>query len=604
MSTILVFGLVTYFSIPSVLSVSSSNVTYYNSHIMVNNTAHKVIYSGIVNVANLPSEKQIPSNNVIPPHHPRNSIAYANWQKMLESGHVPKDLIARVPETPIANITKNPYVDPLQISNSGFTGFEENNTNNLVVPDIQIGVGPNHVMEMVNLEGGVWTKQGTIVKQFRLSSFFALGNSSHTISDPRVLYDSQSGKWFSELIDQTNSTASIAVSKTNDPSGNWTLYKIPYSSPCIDFPKIGTSNDKFAISTNDFGSHCGLFTESEIIVLNKNQLINHNLPITSSDVTDSTEFSVTPAKSLSSTNPLFMIANDPTGTSNNITIYKLAGSAGSIVVSTNSTTTATTQSDPPEVPQPGTTAKLNTGFLQNLDAAWFNGKLWSAFTDSCRPSQGFANRIYSCVHMINYNTNPGNGIDFEITNSNYNFSYPALSIDNAGGMVVAFSYVSTTLYPGIYATGQTQYDPSNSVEPLVQIQSSSNYDSSCRYGDYFGAALDPSQPLIVWVAGEYHHLTNTGSTQCFGGTITSSPFWSTYIASASLWCIPPISGDWTITSTCTLGSNVNPPGNVFVTNNSVLTIPNGMTLGIDFASKKLSISSGSGVLIKPGGKIT
>lgn len=592
-------------SAPTLISGSFSNSPIHtgilNSTLVVNNTAHiQIIFSGIVNVADQPNGKQVPSNNAIPSPHLKDPVAYANYVKQLNSGKIPNNMIPRVPETPIANVSKNPHADPIQIANSGFIGFEENTTNNLVVPDVQIATGSNYVLEMVNLEGGIWTKSGTVVKQFQLAKFFAF-KSTDNISDPRVLYDFQSGRWFAELIDQSNSTASIAVSQTSDPTASWYLYKLPYySASCIDFPKIGTSNDKFAISTNDFNTNCGLFTQSEIVVLDKTQLINNNLPITSSDVTDSTEFSVTPAKSLSSTFPLFMIANDP-ASSNNIIIYKLTGPAGSVVPSNNATTTATNQNDPPLVPQPGTTAALKTPPHGFEDASWFNGKLWSAFTDACMPSQGFANHVYSCVHMINYNTNSGNGIDFEVANHNYNFSYPALSIDNAGGMDVIFSYVSTTSYPGIYATGQTQYDPSNSVEPLVQIQAGSNYDASCRYGDYFGAAVDPSQPLIVWIAGEYHHLTSTGPTQCFGGT--TSPDWSTYIASVSLWCVTPTSGDWTITSSCILGSNFNPPGNVFVSNNALLTIPNGVTLGIDFVSHKLLVNSGSGILINPGGKI-
>lgn len=68
-------------------------------------------------------------------------------------------------------------------------------------------------------------------------------------------------------------------------------------------------------------------------------------------------------------------------------------------------------------------------------------------------------------------------------------------------------------------------------------------------------------------------------------------------------CLPPQSGDWTITSSCTLPSSTVAPGNVIIQNNSVLTIPNGLTLNIDFTTNHLLIKSGSGVLIKAGGKI-
>jgi subtilisin family serine protease len=70
-------------------------------------------------------------------------------------------------------------------------------------------------------------------------------------------------------------------------------------------------------------------------------------------------------------------------------------------------------------------------------------------------------------------------------------------------------------------------------------------------------------------------------------------------------CPPiPASGDWTITYDCELRSNGTVLGNIIVQNNAVLTILNGVTLNIDFTTKYLLVKSGSGVLIKSGGKIT
>jgi len=65
----------------------------------------------------------------------------------------------------------------------------------------------------------------------------------------------------------------------------------------------------------------------------------------------------------------------------------------------------------------------------------------------------------------------------------------------------------------------------------------------------------------------------------------------------------PTANDWTITSSCLLESGFTTTGNVIVQNNSVLVIPNGVTLDIDFATKHLLVQSGSKVLVKSGGKI-
>jgi subtilase family serine protease len=65
----------------------------------------------------------------------------------------------------------------------------------------------------------------------------------------------------------------------------------------------------------------------------------------------------------------------------------------------------------------------------------------------------------------------------------------------------------------------------------------------------------------------------------------------------------PISGYWIVSSSCTLTSTLNLTTNAIVQNNSILTIPSGLKLHINFNSHYLLVKSGSGVLIKAGGAI-
>ncbi|MDH3203047.1 MAG: PQQ-dependent sugar dehydrogenase [Nitrosopumilus sp.] len=67
-------------------------------------------------------------------------------------------------------------------------------------------------------------------------------------------------------------------------------------------------------------------------------------------------------------------------------------------------------------------------------------------------------------------------------------------------------------------------------------------------------------------------------------------------------CIVPNSGDLIITSSCTIYSGII-PRNILVQNNSILTIPSGLTLDVDFSQFNITINFGSGVLIKSGGTI-
>jgi len=70
-------------------------------------------------------------------------------------------------------------------------------------------------------------------------------------------------------------------------------------------------------------------------------------------------------------------------------------------------------------------------------------------------------------------------------------------------------------------------------------------------------------------------------------------------------CSPPPSGNWVVDTSCmmTADATIN-NGDLIVQNNSILTIPAGVSPDIDFTNHNLTVKSGSGVLIKAGGTIT
>ena len=69
-------------------------------------------------------------------------------------------------------------------------------------------------------------------------------------------------------------------------------------------------------------------------------------------------------------------------------------------------------------------------------------------------------------------------------------------------------------------------------------------------------------------------------------------------------CLAPDSGNWTVETNCTLESNEIAPQNFVVEGNSVLTIPSGTSLDIDFSQSNITIESGGSIVIKSGGNIT
>jgi subtilisin family serine protease len=98
-------------------------------------------------------------------------------------------------------------------------------------------------------------------------------------------------------------------------------------------------------------------------------------------------------------------------------------------------------------------------------------------------------------------------------------------------------------------------------------------------------------------------LESTGKSISDSSNGLSFPRIRVDLATQSLSCAPPLSGDWTITSSCSISSTATAPANVIVQSGAVLTIPSGMRLNVDFTHYHLLVKSGGGVLIKAGGAI-
>ena len=120
--------------------------------------------SGSVNSTNVSNSKPTSSlsNNVshVIPYHPRDPVSYyaekqrlynetRNWEKTHVSSQtqlIPKSSLVR--PSPLSGV--NP--------SSGFDGHNAASSGGFDPPDVQVAVGPNHIMELVNVKGEIWNK--------------------------------------------------------------------------------------------------------------------------------------------------------------------------------------------------------------------------------------------------------------------------------------------------------------------------------------------------------------------------------------------------------------------------------------------------------------
>jgi K319-like protein len=403
-----------------------------------------------------------------------------------------------------------PGFDGLTKSQAGFNG------NTFFPPDVPLAVGPTHVVQLVNLAGEIFTKRGVSVSTFSLPTFFKVSGTNDKLSDPRILYDSLSGRWFASLGDGTTNNVFLAVSTTNDPTRTWNIYQFGFSN-CPDEPGIGMNDDKFAISANLFSSTCnGPFTGVQYYIVNKSDLINGLAnPHFVVSSPNASLFSVYPVQSLSSTSTLYMVSVGD-DQSNSISLYSFTGTVSSnnnnLVLKIVSLPIQTTHI-PPDALQPGTTTKLDTGDARVENAVWYQGKMWVGFNDACTPPGDMLTRACIRFDKIDANTNTVLQ-DFDRGDIGVYYFYPGLQIDGNGNLDYIYGYSSTSTFPSLAASGQAVGSTSNTFLKPITLKLGTAADASGRYGDYFEGAVDPSNTSIVWVAGEYH----------------SSSDWSTFIS--------------------------------------------------------------------------
>ena len=110
-------------------------------------------------------------------------------------------------------------------------------------PDVTVAAGPGFVVEMVNLAESVWrTGGGTpqLVQTRDLAVLF--GSGSDRLTDPRILFDATSGRWFASISDVDSEDVLLAVSTGADPTGTWTVSSFD-ASGCADQPRLGIADD-------------------------------------------------------------------------------------------------------------------------------------------------------------------------------------------------------------------------------------------------------------------------------------------------------------------------------------------------------------------------
>jgi hypothetical protein len=406
-------------------------------------------------------------------------------------------------------------------------------------------------------------------------------SDSHSITDPVLLFDSATNgtqsnshnnsnsndnnrRWFASISDVTTHSIRIAVSKTSDPTGIWRTYNFPFESlanNCSDQPFIAVSDNKLIISVNTWSNNCDWLNNNntisspkfrgvQFVIADKNDLLaEQQLAHVKSmqSVPDTRYFSLRPVLNLSPTTALFLVTTDDFNR-DKMQMLTIDGQLSNLHISKNISGNIHITSISPDGIQPITFSTIysnnddnggqqetlatvkkkhpeylvHTGDARVQSPIWYKGKLWLALNVGCFINGDTQNR--SCIRIIEIDTNTSKVIqDFNIGNIGASLYYPALSIDKSGNnMGIIFGYSSSDTHLSLLVgSGSIKNDNSifNSFKYFLFLKNGTANSLSTRYGDYFSAVLDPSEPNSIWVAGQDYYYSQS----------SSALLWSTYI---------------------------------------------------------------------------
>ncbi|MFC1871147.1 hypothetical protein ACFLYF_01915 [Chloroflexota bacterium] len=196
----------------------------------------------------------------------------------------------------------------------------------------------------------------------------------------------------------------------------------------------------------------------------------------------------------------------------------------------------------PDAPQLGSSTDIEVNDRRALDAVWRNNKLW--FTTTINPNSSYdsANAGQTTAHWFRLDTSAaltfddqGNIGGEDIEDNTYTF-FPSLAVNNNGDAAFGFCASAPTIYAGAYTTAHLANGPAGAVQAAETVRAGTDYyvrtfgGPRNRWGDFTGAALDPTDDNVVWIFNQYAMARSIGEAPDDGrwGTAWASNLFTTW----------------------------------------------------------------------------
>ena len=409
---------------------------------------------------------------------------------------------------------------------------------NLTPPDPNGAIGPSSYVEIVNQKMAIYSRTGTLIQSGNLTNF-----GSGSLSDPMVLWDPDTQRFYFNVWNTNNATMVIGFSKSSNPATvtttDWCSYTESFgyaTGNFPDYPKLGQTKDFLLVGVNLYPSSSSTTsTQSDLLWTAKPQ---GQAPITTCPAapnhgriqnllnTDGTQaFTLVPAIQTDPSSTGYVMgsadvectANPCGNTGNFLTEFTITNSGGTPAVSAPTKISVTTFMVPPSAPQSGTSNKLDTldgrltHAVSGFDSRFNTTTIWTVHT--------IAGGAGSMVKWYEIKVGGTIAQQGKVNSTSFSFLNGAISNDRAcsatscafgDSMVIGYTRTSTTSFPTDLMVSKVGAGAQGGA---TVIHASTTFDknfscSPCRWGDYGGATPDPAANQAgahgeVWLTNQF-----------------------------------------------------------------------------------------------------
>ncbi len=405
-----------------------------------------------------------------------------------------------------------------------YKGIDETNS---IPPDPYVAVGPNHIIQTVNIDFRITDKNGNNAQTINGNTWFKSVYSQANVFDPKVAYDHFSNRWIMVWLHQNDNALEgvylLSVSDDADPNGVWFNWVLPSnmngntpSNTWGDYQGVGFDDKAIYFTSNQF-SFTSSYVGSKVRIIPKSQVYVNSNPgtITYTDLYNITypigganAFGIRPVRMQTAADGFYMVVHSPFVTKTNFGFYKISNPLSNTPTLTGVSVPVTAYSTPPDPDQLGGGSPKLDGGGANLrnEPVYKDGFIH--LTHSVRVGN------YSGIRYLAVNTLTNSAVtDMVVGDNNYFHTYPAIAVSGNDDIMLTYSKVNENSYIGAFYT----IIPSSTGVPSQSIElkpGAGNYVKTYsgtrnRWGDYNGAWTDPSDSDNFFIFTEYAAGVNT-----------------------------------------------------------------------------------------------